>query len=364
MTLPPLLRRLNILLLALPFFALGCNGSSPTEPVGQPKAAAAAVTAQGEAAPVIQGEEASGEGLRPAAAAARLARAGLAGGQTDGASAPGTVSAVAESRAHGNSGNHGNGHGNGGNGNGNGGNGGNGGHGGGHRGDLTLEIHPDTWNTNWTHAEGNVQAFVRGTDAGKIDTSSVLLVAPSGDTLAPQSVRIAGGQLVATFAKADAFDLLGDNVHSGDQVKLTLRFKVGDDQKELTDTIRIVGPDQGDDGNGDDNGGDLTLNIQPDDWNTNWAHSAGMVHAFIRGPGLADIDLSTVRLVGDLATADPLKPLDVRRVGHQVVARFAKSAAFATLDDPKSGDTHTVKITFKKAGADTTLSEDVHIVGP
>jgi len=46
------------------------------------------------------------------------------------------------------------------------------------------------------------------------------------------------------------------------------------------------------------------------------------------------------------------------------VARFAKSAAFATLDDPDSGETHTVKITFKKAGADTALSEDVHIVGP
>jgi hypothetical protein len=359
MTLPSLLRRLQILLVALPFFALGCNGSSPTEPVGQPEAA---VAAQVQAAPVTQGEEASG-GPRPPAAA-QLARAALARGRTDGAPAPGPVSATAESRGHGNSGTHGNG----GNGNGNGGNGGNGGgnggNGGGHRGDLTFEIHPDTWNTNWAHAEGNVQAFVRGTDAAKIDTSSVLLVAPSGDTLVPRSARVAGGQLVATFAKADAFDLLGDSVHSGDRVEVTLRFKVADTQTELTDTIRIVGPEPGDDGNGDDNGGDLALNIDPDDWNTNWAHSAGMVHAFIRGTGLADIDLTTVRLVGDKAGADPLEPLDVRRVGHQVVARFAKSAAFATLDDPDSGETHTVKITFKKAGADTELSEDVHIVGP
>ncbi len=363
MNIAPSLRRLQALYFLLPLLALGCNGSSPTEPtqpIAQTKVAAA-VTAGQETAPAA--EEVSG----PAAARVRALRSAAQEGQTDG----GVTGVTAEARGgkpSGRGGNGGgNGNGNGGNGNGNGGNGngngGNGGNGGGHRGELTFEIHPDTWNTNWTHAEGNVQAFVRGQDAAKIDAGSVQLVAPNGDTLDPRSARVAGGQLVATFGKADAFDLLGDDVHPGDRLTLTLRFKVGTDAKELTDQIRIVGPEPGDD-DGDDDAGDLALNIQPDDWNTNWAHSAGQVHAFLRGPGLADVDLATVRLVGDLATATPLAPLDVRRVGHQIVARFSKSAAFNTLDDPDSGETHTVKIRFMKAGALTELSEDVHIVGP
>src|SRR5262245_53887433 len=102
MTLPSVLRRLHVLLLVLPIFALGCNRSSPTEPAGQP---AAAATAQVQAAPVVQGDDASGEGVRPATAA-RLARAGLAAARSDSAPAPGPVSA-AESRGHGNSGNNG-----------------------------------------------------------------------------------------------------------------------------------------------------------------------------------------------------------------------------------------------------------------
>jgi hypothetical protein len=352
------LRSFRALSLALPFLVLGCNGSSPSEPAETTKAAPAAVAAvQEETAPVASGDEASAEESRPAAARANALRSGREAGQPA-ADTPGVAEEVRGAKPSKPTG-HGNGGGNG-NGNGNGGNGGNGG--GNRRGELSFEIHPDTWNTNWIHAQGNVQAFVRGQDAAKIDTGSVLLVAPNGDTLAPQSVRIAGGQLVATFNKADAFDLLGDDVHPGDRLTLKLQLKVGADPKELSDQIRIVGPEPGDDD--DDDNGVLALNIQPDDWNTNWAHSAGQVHVFLRGPGLADVDLATIRLVGDLATASPLAPLDVRRVGHQIVARFSKSAAFATLDDPDSGETHTVKIQFKKAGAATELSEDVHIVGP
>ncbi|HEV8583319.1 MAG TPA: hypothetical protein VGX68_30000 [Thermoanaerobaculia bacterium] len=386
MTQPSSLSRLRALFFVLPLLALGCNGSSPTEPVepvAQPKAlTAAASTASDQAATTasegeavvevseVEGsvDDASVEGLRPGAArlgGARTAAAAVRQGVALAAAKPVTdTPTVAESRKP--SGTPGGGNGNGGNGNGGNGNGnGNGGNGRG--GELTFEIRPDVWNTNWEHAAGNVQAFVRGKDAAKIDTSSVQLVAESGDTLDPRSAKVAGGQLIATFAKDDAFDLLGDNVHSGDRVKLTLKFEVADGAKELTDQIRIVGPDPGDDGE-DDGPGEQSLNISPDDWNTNWGHSAGMVHVFIRGDNLKDIDRDSIRLVGDKADAEPLEPLDVRLVGNgkQIVARFSKSAAYATLDDPDSGETHTVKIVYKigDAAANTELSEDVHIVGP
>src|SRR5829696_5020547 len=72
-----LVRRLQawlfvLTLSALPLLALGCSGSehSPTEPIAQPKAAAAAVvaTAQGQSAPAERGD---GEELRPGAARLR-----------------------------------------------------------------------------------------------------------------------------------------------------------------------------------------------------------------------------------------------------------------------------------------------------
>ena len=374
---PSFLSRLRALIFVLPLLALGCNGSSPTEPtepVAQPKAltsatASAATATEGEAAVEIAeaAVDDSGEGVRPGVA--RSGAAAVRQRVAPAAAKPVTDSpTVAESRKPSGRGNgNGNGNGNGGgNGNGNGGNGNGGGHGNG-RGELSFEIRPDVWNTNWEHSAGNVQAFVRGKDAAKIDTGSVQLVPEGGDAIDPRSVKVAGGQLIATFAKDEAFDALGDNVHSGDRVKLTLKFEVADEAKELTDQIRIVGPDPRDDGD-DDGPGEQSLKISPDDWNTNWAHSAGMVHVFIRGDNLRDIDRDSIRLVGDDADAEPLEPLDVRLVGNgkQIVARFSKSAAFATLDDPDSGEEHTVKIIYRigDATTDTELSEEVHIVGP
>ena len=187
------------------------------------------------------------------------------------------------------------------------------------------------------NANGNVQAFVRGSDAGTVDLGSIVLAGDGGKTLNPRSARFAGGQVVATFSKSDAFKLL-DAPKPGDQKTVTLRFNLrsgaASTQKELQDSVRIVG-----DGSGGGEGGgqgEIHLDIQPDNWNTNWQHSSGQVHAFLRGGNLSQVDLSTVALVGDKAGADPVKPLDVRRVGHQIVARFAQSAA-STILTPGSG---------------------------
>ncbi len=314
----PLFRPLHALLFVLPFLAFGCQngGHMPTEPAMESKAASVA--------------------------------------SSDGQTAPASDTAEAKARGGNGNGNNGNGNGNGhGNGNGN----GNGGHG----MDLQFEIQPDEWNTNWAHASGLVQAFVRGADAGKIVTGSVKLASDQGGPISPRSARIAGGQLVASFSKSEAIGLL-TAPKRGDRTTVTLSFDVGSDHKELTDQIRIVGPDDGSGGPGQGSG-ELRLDLDPDDWNVNWAHSSGVVHAFLRGPGLKDVDLTTVRLVGDKASAEPLAPTDVRLVGNQIAARFAKSAAFATLDNPKPRETHEVKIRFTQAGTQKELSARVRIEG-
>ena len=342
------LRRFQAWLFVLPLLFLGCNGSSPTEPaLDQPQAAVtapatASTEGQTATAPVVaRGEDGSAEEMRPGAARLNAARV-----RAQGVPATEEVPNIAVPARGGN--------GNGGNGNGNGGNGGG--------GALTFEIHPDTWNTNWVNAAGNVQAFVRGGDVADIDRASVELVADGG-TLAPKSVRVAGGQLVATFDKSEAFELLGD-VQSGDRETVTLRFTVdGGAPQELDDQVRIVGPNGGGGGGNGGGSGELDLNIQPDDWNVNWERSSGQVHAFLRGPGLADLDLDSIWLVGDKADAEPIAPLDARRVGNQIVARFSKSAAYATLDDPDAGETHTVKIRLTQDGEQKEISERVRISG-
>ena len=229
MALPSPARRWAPWLLVLPLLALGCNRQSPTEPASSSPKIAAASSA-------TPGNEAAGGTVID------KARGGTGGGN-------------------------GNGHG-GGNGNGGGGNGGGNGHG--HGGDLSFQVDPSTWNTNWVNANGNVQAFVRGSDAGKIDLGSIVLVGDGGKTLDPRATRYAGGQVVATFSKSDAFKLL-DSPKPGDQKKVTLRFNVGTGsgatKTELTDTVRIVGDGGGDDGGGHQ--GETHLEIQPDDWNTN-----------------------------------------------------------------------------------------------
>ena len=105
----------------------------------------------------------------------------------------------------------------------------------------------------------------------------------------------------------------------------------------------------------------LTLEIQPDVWNTNYPHSHGTVTARISGTGLASIDLHSIMLVGAAGSAAPRR---VQRVGNHVQAFFGKADAFATLDHPKPGDVVTVTINLTADGAAQTLTDMVRIVGP
>jgi hypothetical protein len=111
-------------------------------------------------------------------------------------------------------------------------------------------------------------------------------------------------------------------------------------------------------------GGQLTFAMAPDVWNTNFPHSQGFVEAFVTGADAADVDLGSIMLSGDSATAAALAPASTRQEDHHVVARFTMAAAFALLANPKPGETHTLTLSFTVKGTGTQLTTMVRIVGP
>jgi hypothetical protein len=209
--------------------------------------------------------------------------------------------------------------------------------------------------------------LVRGGDAMRIDPATVLLVGDAG-TASPQRVQTSGGQLRAFFSMSDAWAVLTDpDPGETHDVHLTFTVTAGGTSTsgDLATRVRIVGPRGGDD---DDGEVDIDLSVQPNAWNTNWTHANGTVSAVLRGD-IADVDVDSIVLVGDDATAAVVHPVDARRTGNHVRARFRMSEAFDSLDDPDPGEVHVVTIRFNVAGTGGTstameLTARVRIVGP
>jgi hypothetical protein len=344
------------------------GGESPTEPTLSATVEAASAASAAPAADASDGSVATNDdeprARRFAARAAELSR-----DETGAAQAPADAAelarAVAAGNGNGNGRGNGGGNGNGGNGNGNGGgngngNGGNGG-GNGHRGELRLEMQPNTWNTNYEVSQGTVTTLVRGGDVPKIDTGSVRLVGDGGGTVEPTRVQTAGGQLRAFFAKAEALASL-DDPDPGEVHEVKLQLTVEGTAKELTADVRIVGrPTSDDPGDPSDPAGDVDVSVQPNAWNTNWSHANGTVSVVLRGD-VADVALDSIVLVGSAGIE--VQPTSVKRTGHHVRARFAMREAFASLDDPDPGETHEIKIELTDDGTATELTATIRIVGP
>lgn len=236
--------------------------------------------------------------------------------------------------------------------------------------DVFLQVSPDTWNTNWVHSSGTVQVFLRGPDFRLIDLDSIELHGddPDAAPVLPVNTRAAGNHVLARFAKSEAFESLLDP-EPGDVVEITVLFSAEVDgevvEEERTAEVRIVGPGDDEEDDGEDDGEtDLTLQVSPGAWNTNWPGSSGTVQVFFRGSGFDRIDLDSIELIGDDPEAMPLAPQSANLAGNHVLARFGKADAFATLDEPESGETHEITLRFTVDGEEQELTHEVRIVGP
>jgi hypothetical protein len=106
---------------------------------------------------------------------------------------------------------------------------------------------------------------------------------------------------------------------------------------------------------------DVSVKLQPDVWNTNYAHSQGTVSALIDGAGIDKIDTSSIVMTGDAGSADPRR---VQVSGPHLRAFFGMADAIGVLDHPKRGDVREVTISFTLDGTAKSFTLRVRIVGP
>lgn len=238
--------------------------------------------------------------------------------------------------------------------------------------DLSLQLSPSTWNLNYDHSAGTVTAFIRGQGFRDVVLGSILLVGDDDEAepLEPVDVSRQGNNVRARFAKNEVLDVLSDP-ENGSVHTVALQFEVAgvEELQELTAEVRIVGPDDGeeeDDGEDDEELGNLSLQLSPSTWNTNFSGAKGHVTAFIRGTGLGAVDTDSVEMVGDDPEAEPLPASSARMEGNHVRAQFPRSQVLDLLDEPERGTTHTVIVRFTSDGGAGSheLEAEVRIVGP
>ncbi len=111
--------------------------------------------------------------------------------------------------------------------------------------DLSLAIQPDSWNVNWVRSNGTVSALIRGEGLADIDLATIVLVGtdPEADPLPALRASRQGNHVRAFFAKDDAFDTL-DTPRPGEMHEIIIRFTAAEAEEELTDRIRVVGPNR------------------------------------------------------------------------------------------------------------------------
>ncbi len=225
--------------------------------------------------------------------------------------------------------------------------------------ELSLEIDPVEWSMNFSNSSGWVKGFITGEGIENIDLTSIELAGDNGSVspLAASQAALNGDHIEARFDKSQVIGLLL-NPAPGTSHTLTVTFTdtAGTETYSLTAVITIE-----DDDDDDIDPSNLTLDISPSNWNTNYPKSNGSIQAFIRGEGFDNIDLNSLELVG---AAGSLAPSGVSREGNHVKAQFAKNEVLGILNNPTSGTSHTVKVTFSgQTGGSFELSAQVRIVG-
>lgn len=225
--------------------------------------------------------------------------------------------------------------------------------------DLQLEIRPKKWNIDWENSMDEGHARIYG--AGFETISYVEIKGPTGIVIPVTRIEIGGVYYKAFFSQSAAIAAIPDP-QRGDFCEITVTVSQDSETHVLTYTIEIVGakPEPDDPAEPEV---DLTMDISPDQWNTNWTKSNGYVTVRIRGVGFDEI-LPGVTIM-NYNGGPPISPYQDGIQGSSYSAKFHKKDAIALFADPKKGDAYSVDVTVQFSSSTTlTMSYTISIVGP
>ncbi|MGB6867183.1 MAG: hypothetical protein WBE11_15970 [Candidatus Aminicenantaceae bacterium] len=231
------------------------------------------------------------------------------------------------------------------------------------QGTLALDIRPGKWNLRWIDCDDCddwVVAKISGEGHEAIDPTTVVMFGPDYplgatlplDTSNPDNWEVGGTYFTAKFPKEAAILLIPDPVPNT-VYTITVTFTYSGGEGNLSDTILIHGKLPKTE--------DLSIQLNPHKWNTNWAKSNGTVMVKFWGSGYDTIEQADVKMIGP--TDLEADPSSFHMTDDHFMIFFKKMTAIAIIPTPKKGDKHTITITGSNGGGSFSFQYGIEIVG-
>ena len=211
-------------------------------------------------------------------------------------------------------------------------------------GDLQVQFQPKKWNLDWVlvNSEDEVQARISGDGHNTIPEDSIEIYGPDGILTVEKTelkFEVGGTYFKVKFPQELAIPLIEDPM-TGMEYEITVKGTYGENETqtpfELTNTIEIVGKMPKD-------SEELSFQVNPNKWNTNWETSSGTVMVKFWGEGFDQIDPATVMMVGP--DNDVIYYVASNLADEQLIVKFSKMQAISIIPEPTPGDKHVILIT-------------------
>jgi hypothetical protein len=238
-------------------------------------------------------------------------------------------------------------------------------------GALQAQIQPKKWNLNWVDSDDEVIAKISGEGYKDIVPGSVMLVGPDGDEINSYGEDIGGTYFIAKFHQSDAIGIINDPAPG-----MEYGIKVGY-QKDGDGEIFYLPPEEDEFimieilGKMPRDSEELSIQVNPAKWNTNWEKSSGTVMVKFWGDGYdqIDIDNKPVFMVGpeDPNGIEPVRwitSLGGNLTEDQLIVKFSKWEAISIIPEPTPGKKYPILITDDPYGLGAfSIEYGIEIVG-
>ena len=212
--------------------------------------------------------------------------------------------------------------------------------------ELTVEVRPDKWNTDWSEDNGFSQdeliAKFSGEGFEQINFDSLLMTGPEGDSIEPFEYDLGGRFFIAKFYQYEAISIIPDP-QRGDTH--TVQVAGGLEDGSIFDfdvEITIVGERPAE---------EFNLEIRPDKWNTAWSKSEGVILAKLGGEGFEDIIPGSLEM--SWGTSDPITPVNSQLTESHFMAKFKQKDAIGLLpEDAQRGDSFDISVSGEFEGGE------------